>query len=119
MIFQILKKTRRSKEGIVCESRSYYLRYRFDPMPTDKWKSLATTDKQVATKKAQELFKQMQQESAGLLPSQALRVAGSEALEKHLENFLCDLKTKGRTKNMLMIIDHELHGYLKSVVGRC
>ena len=98
MIFQILKKSRRSKEGTVCESRSYYLRYRFDPMPKDRWISLKTIDKQVALKKGQELMQEMQQEAAGLLPAKSLRTAGAKPLYEHLEDFLCDLKSKGRTK---------------------
>ena len=62
MIQKVLKKTRRSKGGQICESRSYYLRFRFDPMPKDRWISLKTTDKQVALKKGQELMQEMQQE---------------------------------------------------------
>ena len=98
MIFKVLKKSRRTREGKVCESRSYYLRYRIDPMPTDKWRSLGTTDKQVAAKKAHDLFVEMQQEAAGLLPAKSLRTAGAKALCDHLEDFLCDLQSKGRTK---------------------
>ena len=98
MINQVLKKRRRSKEGKIVESRSYYFRVRFGTMSTDKWMSLETTDKQVATKKAREIFEVMQQEAAGLLPKKGLRDAATETLHKHLEDFLCDLKTKGRTK---------------------
>ena len=98
MIQKVLKKTRRSKDGQICESRSYYLRFRFDPMPKDRWISLKTTDKQVALKKGQELMQEMQQEAAGLLPAKSLRTAGAKPLYEHLEDFLCDLKSKGRTK---------------------
>ena len=64
MIQKVLKKTRRSKDGQICESRSYYLRFRFDPMPKDRWISLKTTDKQVALKKGQELMQEMQMRDA-------------------------------------------------------
>jgi len=66
-------------------------------MPKDRWISLKTTDKQVALKKGQELMQEMQQEAAGLLPTKSLRTAGAKALYEHLEDFLCDLKSKGRS----------------------
>ena len=97
MINEVLKKRRRDDYGKVVESRSYYWRYRFDPMPTDKWVSLKTSDKQVAQKKAQDFYRMKQQEAAGLIPKESVRNAGKERLAKHLEDFLSDLESRGRT----------------------
>ena len=97
MINEVLRKRRRDDCGKVVESRSYYLRYRFDPMPTDKWVSLKTSDKQVAQKKAQDFYRTKQQEAAGLIPKESVRNAGKERLAKHLEDFLSDLESRGRT----------------------
>ena len=86
MICSVLKKRKRDQNGNVVESRSYYLRYRFDPMPVEKWKSLGTTDKQVAEKKAHDFYRIKQQEAAGLIPTESYREAGKERLLTHLED---------------------------------
>jgi len=54
MIFEVVKRRFRSGKK-VRETRSYYLRYRVADMPSDRWKSLGVTDKQVAEKKAPRL----------------------------------------------------------------
>lgn len=98
MINEVLKKRRRDDGGKVVESRSYYLRYRFDPMPTDKWVSLRTSDKQVAQKKAQDFYQQKEHESGGLMPSKAARNAAGTPLLSHLSDYLADLKGRGKTQ---------------------
>ena len=66
-------------------------------MPRDLIISLRVTDKQVAQKKAEELFKQFQQERAGLIPTKSEREAGSIPLSTHLEDYLVDLETRGKS----------------------
>jgi hypothetical protein len=50
MIHEV-EKRRFRKNGVLCQTRSYYLRYRYGDMLMDRWKSLGVSDRQVAEKK--------------------------------------------------------------------
>ena len=102
MIYKVQKR-RKKKNGISKEDPYYSLRYRFGDMQRDKWKSLGTSDKQVAEKKAQDFYQLKQQEAAGLIPSQAARNAGTTPLLHHLEDYLDDLKARGKTSKHIEV----------------
>ncbi|SVC81629.1 uncharacterized protein METZ01_LOCUS334483, partial [marine metagenome] len=95
-MIDILKRRRR-RNGVLKVDSYYSLRYRFGDMPREKWLSLKTSDKQVAIKKGNDLYRQKQQEAAGIIPSQAARNAGTTPLPHHLEDYLADLKARGKT----------------------
>ncbi len=95
MIFTV-EKRRFRQDGKLRETRSYYLRYRIGDMPVDKWKSLGVTDKQVATKKAQEFVQEREREAAGILEPKAVRDSAKKALTAHLDDYVADLTARGR-----------------------
>ena len=74
MIFKV-EKRRFRKNGKLQTTRSYYLRYRLDEMPVDRWKSLGVTDLQVANKKAQEFIQEKEREAAGIIEPKIVRDA--------------------------------------------
>jgi len=95
MIFKV-EKRRCRKNGAVCLTRNYYLRYRFGEMLVDRWHSLGVTDKQVAEKKAQEFRREKEQEAAGILEPKVTRSAAARPLGEHLEDYVADLEKRNR-----------------------
>ena len=95
MIFKV-EKRRFRKNGVVRQTRHYYLRYRFGEMPVDHWKSLGVTDKQVADKKANEFREEKEREAAGILEPKVIRSAAARPLAEHLEDYLSDLEKRNR-----------------------
>ena len=95
MIFSV-EKRRFRQNGDLRETRCYHLRYRLADMPTDRWQSLRVTDKQVAEKLAREFIQEKEREAAGILEPQVIRDAAKRPLKEHLEDYVADLKTRGR-----------------------
>jgi integrase len=76
--------------------------------------SLGTPDKQAAEKKRSELLQEKLHERAGLIPSKKFRDAAQRNLIEHLQEFIGDLKAKGRNgqyiaefQNRLMLLIKE------------
>jgi len=65
-------------------------------MPTDKWKSLGVTDKQVANKLGDDLIKEMERESAGIIEPKIVRDAARKPLAEHLDDYVADLQARSR-----------------------
>jgi len=95
MIFKV-EKRRCRKNGALCLTRNYYLRYRFGEMLVDRWHSLGVTDKQVAEKKAQEFRREKEQEEAGILEPKVIRIAAARPLAEHLGEYVADLEKRNR-----------------------
>jgi integrase len=91
-----VEKRRCRRNGKLCETRSYYLRYRYGAMPSDKWKSLGVTDKQVAEKKASEFRRESENEAEGILEPRLIRDAAKKPLLSHLDDYVADLKARER-----------------------
>src|ERR1039457_2114430 len=58
--------------------------------------SLGTSDRQSAETKRSDLLREKEHERAGLIPSKAAREAAQCKLTQHLQDFLGDLRIKGR-----------------------
>lgn len=95
MIHKVLKKSRR-QNGKRVKTKCYYLRYRYGDMLVDEWRSLGVSQKEAAEKLADEFRKDWELEHAGLLPSKSIRNAASKTIADHLDDFLRDLKTRGK-----------------------
>ncbi len=84
-------------------------RWKFRLLPTDgkiQDVSLGTSDKQVAEKKRSELLREKEHERAGLIPSKVARHAAHRALSNHQQDFLGDLRAKGRNERYVKGIEH-------------
>jgi len=68
--------------------------------------SLCTADKQVAEKKRGERLREIEHERAGLLPSKLIRNAAQRKLTEHLQDFLGDLRAKGRARDYISHVSH-------------
>jgi len=92
-----IEKRRFRRNGVLHQTRSYYLRYRLGEMHVDRWKSLGVSDKQVAEKKARDFLREKEQEAAGILEPKVIRSAASRPLAEHLEDYLADLEKRNRS----------------------
>jgi len=63
--------------------------------------SLGTCDKQAAEKKRADLLREREHERCGLLPSRVVRDAAQRKLADHLEDFLGDMRRRGRSDKHL------------------
>lgn len=70
--------------------------------------SLGTSDKAVAEKRRSELLTEKQQEAAGLIPPKPLREAAQRTLMEHLDDFLADCETMGRSDKHLANLRHRV-----------
>ena len=84
-------------------------RWRFRLTPADckiQDVSLGTSDKQVAEKKRMELLREKEHERAGLIPAKVVRDAARRDLSNHLQDYLGDLRAKGRNGRYVNGIEH-------------
>ena len=88
----------RMKDGKRVKSRMYRLCYQLPGMPGKKYRSLGTTDQQVANKKADDFLRELQQEQEGIIAPRAVREGVKQPLEKHLDDFVSDLRAQGRDR---------------------
>ncbi len=96
MIRQVLKRRKRTADGQLRLSRSYYLRYRIGDMASNKFVTLDTTDRLVAEKKANHFLEDFQREQAGIIEPRLRRDAAKAPLKQHLEDYLADMGARGR-----------------------
>src|ERR1700741_5484360 len=89
-------KPKRKIQGRRKIARLYSGRYRLDGEVRLTEVPLKTTDKQVAEPLLDELVREKERERAGIIPAKNLRDAAAQAMEKHLADFLDDLRSGGR-----------------------
>src|ERR1017187_4669303 len=77
--------------------------------------SLGTSDKQVAEKNRTDLLRVKEHERAGLMPSRIVRDAAQRKLTEHLQDFLADLRAKGRDGHYISDVSH----YNEVLIGDC
>ena len=87
---------RRMKNGKTQISRTYRGRFRLQKGDPLEDIPLNTTDKRIAQKRLEEIVKERQMESVGLLTPQAQRTAAQTPLETHLRDFVTDVEAIGR-----------------------
>src|SRR5258706_2781010 len=67
--------------------------------------SLGTSDKSVAEKKRAELLREKEHERAGFIPPKAVRDAAQRRLTEHLQDFVGDLRRRGKSEKYLANIE--------------
>ena len=97
MIAHVYKPRRRNKAGRTEAGRIYRGRFRLKGEFAITEVSLETSDKQVAEKKLAELVSEKERERAGLLAPKLHRESAKKLLSLHVEEFIADLTTLGRS----------------------
>ena len=95
MILNVIKRKRRIKDQVVL-SNNYYVRYRFDNMSEAKLMPLGVSSKDVAWERANEFGAEYELEKGWYFASQINREAESKSISCHIEDYLADLKARGK-----------------------
>ena len=114
MILTIFR-PRRVKNGKPCVARSYRGRYRLEGEEAISDIPLYTTDKRVARERLEQIVREKQLESVGLLPKQSIRAASRTALERHLCEYVADLEAIGRSGKYI----HDLKKRVLRLMREC
>lgn len=107
-------KPARMKDGKRHQSPYYSGKLRLDSWPRLRVIALHTTDKRIAEAKLLEMAKEHEKEAMGMLPPRSVRETLRKPLNGLLDDFLADLKTKGRTPGTL----RKYGGTLRILFGR-
>ena len=99
---------KRTRNGKVVKSRTWYGEYRLDGDPKPTRLSLHTSDKRVAEKKLAEIVQQAERERANIALPKTLVDAASKPVAEHIEDYLADLRSTGRTKEYVRQVSARL-----------
>jgi integrase len=91
--------------------RSRIWRWKFRLRPEDgriQDVSLGTSDKQVAEKFRQERLRENEHERAGFIPAKATREAARRNLAEHLQDFLGDMRRRGKSEKYLANLEYRV-----------
>ena len=114
-MIQTLYRPKRLRDGKRIVSRLYSARIRLDGERRILNVPLGISDKQAAQEKLRGIVKEMEQEQQGLTPPKTLRDAAQEPLLKHVQDFIGDLRAKGRNEQYI----DELSNKLKLMADQC
>ena len=108
-------KPKRMRDGKRVVSRLYSLRLRLDGESEIATISLGVSDRQVADEKARKIVQEREKELHGLIPPKPLRDAAQATLNLHVNDFISDLKAKGRNEQYVF----EMENKLSLLVSEC
>jgi len=109
MIAHVFKPRRKNAAGKSIPARHYSGRYRLDGDYAIKEVALRTPDKQVAEQKLREIIREKEQERAGIIAPKLQRTSAERPLLDHLEDFLADLQSLGRTTHYQYMLRRRLN----------
>jgi len=86
-------------------------RWKFRLCPDDRKiqdVSLGTSDKQVAEKRRGDRLRELEHERAGFIPPKATREAAQRNLAEHLQDFLGDMRRRGKSEKYLANLEYRV-----------
>jgi integrase len=90
--------------------RIYWLKYRaHEARGKPQEVSLGTSDKQVAEKRRSEFVAEKEREQAGILAPKEMRVAAQRSLSDHIEDFVTDIRARGKAEKYADNIEMRLN----------
>lgn len=114
-MIQTLYRPKRMRDGKRIVSRLYSARIRLDGEFRILNVPLGISDKQAAQEKLRGIVKEMEQEQQGLTPPKAMRDAAHTPLLMHVQEFIGDLRAKGRNEQYI----DELENKLRLLADQC
>lgn len=99
---------KRTRNGKVVKSRTWYGEYKLDGDSKPTRVSLRTSDKRVAEKKLAGIVQQAERERANIALPKTLVHAASKPVADHIEDYLADLRSTGRTKEYVRQVSARL-----------
>ena len=107
-MIKTLFKPKRWRNGKRVVSRLYSLKLRLKGELQISTIPLAVADRQVAEEKARKIVQEREKELSGLIPPKAQREAAEASLQKHVQDFVGDLKIKGRNQQYINEMENKL-----------
>ena len=117
MIFKVEKRKKRVN-GVLKQSRCFYLRYRIGDMPSDKWVSLGVTDKGVAHSEAKKFILEKEREFAGLALPRKQVESRNIPVTKLLDEFIEEMKARRRDPKYIAVTDARVSKVVKDARWR-
>ena len=115
-MIRTLYKPKRWRNGKLVVSRLYSAKVRLDGERRILQVPLHVTDKQVAEEKMRKLVQELEKETHGLIAPKVQRDAAQMSLAKQVQEFIGDLKAKGRDQKYLDQMESQLE-LLSSTCG--
>jgi integrase len=115
-MIRTLYKPKRWRNGKLVVSRLYSAKVRLDGERRILQVPLHVTDKQVAEEKLRKLVQELEKETHGLIAPKVQRDAAQMSLAKHVQEFIGDLKAKGRDQKYIDQMESQLE-LLSSTCG--
>ena len=115
-MIKTLYKPKRWRNGKRVVSRLYSLKLRLSGENGISCIALGVTDRQVAEEKARQIVQEREKEMVGLLAPKVQREAAQASLGRHIQEFIGDLKAKGRNRKYIDQLESQL-GALSTVCG--
>ena len=112
MICHVFKR-KRKKNGKTVNDRFYSGKYRLDGDFNVTVVALKTTDKQVAEQRLAAIVKEKEMEKAGIIAPKLQRESADRTLVDHVEEFMGDLRIKGRDERYCKGVNSNINRLLK------
>ena len=107
-MIRTLFRPKRMRGGKRVVSRLYSLRLRLNGELNITTIPLGVSDRQVAEEKARKLVHEREQERCGLIAPKTQRDAAQVSLQKHVQDFIGDLRAKGRSGQYIDALENRL-----------
>ena len=115
-MIKTLYKPKRLRNGKRVVSRLYSLKLRLNGENRISCIALGVSDRQVAEERARQIVQEREKEIVGLLAPKVQREAAQSSLVRHIQEFIGDLKAKGRNGKYIDQLESQLRG-LSTVCG--
>ena len=112
-------KPKRIRNGKQIVGRLYRGRYRLDNEIKSKEISLKTSDKQVAKERLRKIIQEQQQEAEGIISLRSVRNAANRPLLEHLEEYIADLETMGRSYEHVRHVEQRVRRLVADSCWHC
>ena len=107
-MIKTLYKPKRNVNGKRVVSRLYSLKIRLNGESRISQIALGVSDRQVAEEKARQIVQAREKELNGLLPPKLQRDAAQSSFTKHIQDFIGDLRAKGRNQRYVIEMEFKL-----------
>ncbi len=107
-MIKTLFKPKRLRNGKRAVSRLYSLKLRLSGENRISCIALGVTDRQVAEERARQIVQEREKEIVGLLAPKVQREASQASLGRHIQEFIGDLKAKGRNGRYIDELENKL-----------
>lgn len=115
MIRTVFRQKTKGSDGTPEVARLYRGRYRMDGESKITDVPLHTTDKRIAEQRLEQIIRDKQMEKSGMIAPESIRNAALSPMEKHLEQYIADLRALNRDPQYV----NELNCRVRKLIREC